>query len=266
MLLRDERCPACDSTYICHLQPIYLQRQKKTVPQFFCMDCNTFYHRSGYVEDEGQLHDDTEWLIAHPGDYAEPIAEIRKMLPNAKTCFEAGCGAGALLHQLEKAGFRAEGIDPNAVAVAHGVKTYGVKAKYGYFKDTGDKYDIVFCIDVLEHLERPRAFFADLVASLNDGGAVAVRVPNVERDRWSFLDTAPLDREIAPGDPFCDNSVHINHLSIRGLIEMASQLGMPHHRYISQGLFAFTKEPIPTEEASVAPSLKRRLFAAAGFR
>lgn len=246
MLVAGKSCPVCTSEFICDLQPIYLQRQKRHVPQHFCMDCRSFFHVSGYKEDDDQLAGDTEWLKAHPHDYADLIKRLKKLFPKARTCFEAGCGVGTLLSQLQAAGFRVQGVDPNPSAVAHAVKHYGVEASCGYFSGLASPVDIIFAIDVMEHLEVPRTFFADLVRSVHPGGGIVVRVPFVGRDQWHHLWTAGSavehDWSSDNWSPFRDNSVHITHFSPKGLQAMGESLGASLVRECGD-LYIFSPSP-----------------------
>jgi 2-polyprenyl-3-methyl-5-hydroxy-6-metoxy-1,4-benzoquinol methylase len=253
MLLTNEICPVCSSAFICELQQVYLQRQQQTTAQYFCMECNSIYHRSGYRESEDQLRGDTEWLLAHPGDYSAPIADLKRLLSNRiRTCFEVGCGAGDLLHQLEKHGYQAAGIDQNADAVSYAVKNFGVDARVGYFEVLQRKADLILCIDVMEHFEQPRPFFKAMVESLEAGGILGVRVPYVETNRWHYLFGADRKRDFNIEDPWCDNSVHITHFSSAGLIKMASDYGLPFVKIISALIYLFSSQPI-SEPASDEP-------------
>jgi len=241
MLANGKSCPICNSRFQIEMQNIYLQRQRTVTQQYFCMDCQSFFHRSGYKEPEAQFVGDTKWLLDHPGDYRSSIDVLKSMFPKAKTCFEAGCGVGTLLSQLKEKGFAASGVDPNPIAVEYAQTHYGVDATWGYFDTLSSPVDVVFAIDVLEHLEDPRTFFAALVASTKRDGAIVVRVPTVDRNRWHYLYTADQDGQKESHDPFMDNSVHITHFSTLGVMKMAEDFGC---RFLIRGtdrdLFVFS--------------------------
>ncbi len=224
-MFSDKPCPVCASEFTCDLQAVYLQRQRARTTQRYCMDCQSFFHQSGYKEDDQALVADVGWLVAHPGDFGGLIAGVRELFPAARTCFEAGCGVGHFLAQLAAAGYRARGIDVNAHAVRVAREKYKVDAEAGPFREGLARADLVFAIDVLEHLEAPRTFFAAMLASLMPGGGVVVRVPYVARDRWCYLRGADGPKAHEAADPFLDNSVHITHFSPLGLRLMAEGLG-----------------------------------------
>lgn len=239
MLHSNMVCPVCDADFIAELQPIYLQRQQTTVPQFYCMTCESFFHRSSYKEPEGQFVGDTRWLINHPGDYKKALYEVRSIFPKAVTFFEAGCGVGDLLMQARDAGLKGQGVDPNPLAVEHAKTSRKVDAAVGYFNKLDKPVDLIFSIDVLEHLETPRTFFADLVASVKPKGGIMTRVPTVDRNRWQFLRSAGSTMPKEPEDPFMDNSVHITHFSTQGFVTMAQSLGAKFIKKIDQDIMVF---------------------------
>lgn len=221
----NKKCPVCLAQRTSVIQQIYLQRQLKTVDQWKCDDCESFFHISGYKEDENQLRADTEFQLAHPGKYQKFVRKVRRIFPHAATCLEIGCGTGELLSFLERAGFQAEGIDVNPNGVRAAVNR-GLSASAGYFKKADKKYDLIFAVDVLEHLENPRQVVEDAISMLNPNGGVAIRVPTVDRKEWKYLPNAPLKRiGFDFLDPFRDNSVHITHFSTPGLFKMMAGFG-----------------------------------------
>jgi 2-polyprenyl-3-methyl-5-hydroxy-6-metoxy-1,4-benzoquinol methylase len=45
-----------------------------------------------------------------------------------------------------------------------------------------NRYDVIFCTEVLEHLEKPHVALANLVAALNPGGILVLTVPDGRQD------------------------------------------------------------------------------------
>jgi SAM-dependent methyltransferase len=107
---------------------------------------------------------------------------------------EVGCGDGLLLDLLERRGFGDRlGIDPGRAASSGGRPD----VVGGYFPDDldavapGRRYDLVVARHVLEHIETPVAFMAQLAERLAPGGELWIEVPDLdatlERELWSNL-------------------------------------------------------------------------------
>jgi 2-polyprenyl-3-methyl-5-hydroxy-6-metoxy-1,4-benzoquinol methylase len=222
-----KHCPACRSSDIIAFQEVYLQRQERFTPQYRCNDCESFFHRSEYKENNEQMAADTEWLIVHQENVSELINFLKcRFESEPLSCFEAGCGIGSVLQQFSTAGFQVSGIDPNFIAIEHGRQAFGLEIIAGYFKALLLPVDVIICIDVMEHLEQPAPFARDLITSAQLGGYIVVRVPMIRRDRWKYLETAADPKKPWDfSDPFLDNSVHITHFSPQGLIKMMERQG-----------------------------------------
>jgi 2-polyprenyl-3-methyl-5-hydroxy-6-metoxy-1,4-benzoquinol methylase len=220
-------CRVCRSPFVAHIQDVYLQRQRRTAEQFYCLECESFFHTSGYTETEEQLRADLGWLLDHPGDHSSLIRALKAHFPAASSCYEIGCGAGSLLAALRKAGYEASGVEPNPFAVEHARRSHGIAVTQGFFAG-GVRADLVLAVDVLEHVPDPRWFFSRIVSCVNPGGGIAVRVPTIERHQWRFLLDASVERPFSIEDPFCDASVHITNFSSKGLHGLASEFGSSH--------------------------------------
>lgn len=87
-----------------------------------------------------------------------------------------GAGSGTYADMLREAGYGVDCVEPDKTL-------QGVLKKKGYKvansvgpKDKG-KYDIVYSLNVLEHIDNDGAAFDDLVASLKPGGKLVVYLP-----------------------------------------------------------------------------------------
>jgi SAM-dependent methyltransferase len=227
------------------LQEVYLQRQDRTTPQYYCMECETFFHVSGHVDNGAGNPADAAWLVQHPGVENEALAKEIVQELGARDVFEAGCGVGELLLAIEAQGASAAGVDPNGSAVEIALER-GARASVGYFIPLDQPVDAVLAIDVLEHLEEPRVFFRQLRASVREGGHIIVRVPEVRRDQWRYLKGADQPRQHICPDPFDDNSVHITGFSPRGVQMMGESLCTTYLGRIAGGCHLF-KRPLDGE-------------------
>src|SRR6266404_5115642 len=94
---------------------------------------------------------------------------------------EIGCGPGLFLVEAQRLGVRrVVGVDPNPWAVAQ-ARAHGVDAHVGSVEaiDTGDRFDAIVMLDVLEHVRAPLPFLAAVRARLRPGGRLLVMTPNI---------------------------------------------------------------------------------------
>lgn len=237
-MLAWNECPICASEFTLYLQEIMLQRQHRRTAQYHCMNCESFFHRSDYHEDSGQHEGDAAWLLDHPDSSNGLLISYLRDQGDTHTVYEAGCGVGDLLLGLSAAGFQSRGVDPNPVAVAIASER-GARAELGYFVELADPVDAIIAVDVLEHLDAPRPFFAALRDSVRRAGLIVIRVPEVERQHWQWLKGANQIRGFDAADPFRDNSVHITHFSKRGLQIMGESLGTTYVCGLPGGFHVF---------------------------
>lgn len=100
--------------------------------------------------------------------------------PQGARVLDIGCGGGELLESAR----RQFGIDPTGLDVArYAVKQLeekGIRAVRGVLADipATPQFDIVFAIDVIEHVLDPRGFIADIAARLAPGGVAFLETPN----------------------------------------------------------------------------------------
>jgi SAM-dependent methyltransferase len=113
----------------------------------------------------------------------------RLPLPEPARLLDAGCGSGRTLDELARYG-RVSGIDlsPEAVAAARrrGHDDVHVSAvEHLPFPDA--TFDVVTCLDVIEHTPDDRATLAELLRVTRPGGLLLVTVPAYQA-LWSWHD------------------------------------------------------------------------------
>ena len=108
-----------------------------------------------------------------------------------RTALDVGCGAGLLAEPLARLGAAVTGIDAAAqnvaVARAH-AEAGGLRVDYragGIEAVAGERFDLVTCLEVIEHVSSPPAFVRGLAGALAPDGLLVMSTPN--RTAWSRL-------------------------------------------------------------------------------
>jgi 2-polyprenyl-6-hydroxyphenyl methylase/3-demethylubiquinone-9 3-methyltransferase len=102
---------------------------------------------------------------------------------DGRTALDVGCGAGLLAEPLARLGASVTGLDatPELIEVArvHAAKM-GLEIDYraGDVQELEGQYDLVTCMEVIEHVADPPAFVKALGKRLAPGGLLVMSTPN----------------------------------------------------------------------------------------
>ena len=149
--------------------------------------------------------------------------KVKSIIPeNIKSVAEIGCGAGISTEKLRdffinQQTFFASDLDPELVEMAKeknkGV-SFGVESIYD-LNHTDGEFDLVFCLEVMEHLEEPEKALKEISRITKE--YVIISVPR--EPLWRILNMARgsywKDLGNTPG--------HINHWSKRGVSKFISR-------------------------------------------
>ena len=102
---------------------------------------------------------------------------------DGKTALDVGCGAGLLAEPLRRLGARVTGIDasPEVIAVARDHSTtVGLEIDYrtGDVQQLEGQFDLITCMEVIEHVADPAAFIRALANRLAANGLLIMSTPN----------------------------------------------------------------------------------------
>jgi 2-polyprenyl-6-hydroxyphenyl methylase/3-demethylubiquinone-9 3-methyltransferase len=137
--------------------------------------------RSAYIRDEAAAH------FARDPRQRRPFTGL--------SALDIGCGAGLQAEPLARMGFAVTGIDAApeniAAASAHAART-GLAIDYRAssveaLAATGARFDLVTCLEVVEHVADRDAFFAALAAMVAPGGLAILSTPNRTSLSWAVL-------------------------------------------------------------------------------
>ena len=107
-----------------------------------------------------------------------------------KSALDVGCGAGLLAEALARLGASVTGIDasPEVIMVARDhAAAMGLAIDYlqGDVQALDGQFDLITCMEVIEHVADPAAFVKALAARLSPGGLLIMSTPNATG--WSKL-------------------------------------------------------------------------------
>jgi 2-polyprenyl-6-hydroxyphenyl methylase/3-demethylubiquinone-9 3-methyltransferase len=107
-----------------------------------------------------------------------------------RTALDVGCGAGLLAEPLARLGAKVTGIDASAelVAVARehaAAMALEIDYRAGDVAQIEGRFDLVSCMEVIEHVAEPAAFLKALAKRLAPNGLLVLSTPNATA--WSRL-------------------------------------------------------------------------------
>ncbi|MEO9821550.1 MAG: methyltransferase domain-containing protein [Paracoccaceae bacterium] len=128
------------------------------------------YYETGCSDDGGHAYGRTEQWTQFFGHIAKEVDRLY----DPKTVMDAGCAFGLLVEQFVDRGIDAYGFDISPYAIDQARKDIVGRVKEGSILEdieqrAGSKYDILICIEVLEHLPPEQAEIAvDKICGASD--------------------------------------------------------------------------------------------------
>ncbi len=142
---------------------------------------------------------------ANLGLHGHVLAKARLAAPErSASIVDIGCGTGALLAQLRSHGYTdLSGVDISPPADLEGIGFHSLDLDNLRLPFADQSVDLALAVEVIEHLENPGSFFAELRRVLRPSGMLLMTTPNVHsveaRVRLALL--GQLKQFDAIGDP-----------------------------------------------------------------
>jgi SAM-dependent methyltransferase len=139
---------------------------------------------------------------------------------------DIGCGTGRYLADAKKLNFDVTGIDFDRQAIETAKTKYGIEKAYAIsFEDyminyPENKFDVITCFQILEHVEDPALFIDQTKSRLKPGGYIVISTPN--RERWVGPHRMPHYKSGARGDY---PPIHLTRWSEKAMVRFLSGKG-----------------------------------------
>ncbi|MCA9101087.1 MAG: class I SAM-dependent methyltransferase [Planctomycetales bacterium] len=207
------QCWVCNSEHVRHWKPASLDRPLTpedlritdsryglTAELWKCESCGFIFADDAAVSDLVELYSqltDDDYVDSSPARALQMrwlMDKATSMRPQAASMLDIGAGTGLLVAEGAARGLRAVGVEPSASLVACGREQYAVELLQGTYPHeqlAGQKFDIVFLVDVIEHVSNPVELLQSCANALNLGGLFVVVTPDAGsmaarmlKDRW----------------------------------------------------------------------------------
>jgi len=138
----------------------------------------------GYEDSQGSRALQMNWLLDR----------ARAALPRVRSVLDVGAATGLLVHLARERGWLAEGVEPSRDLVLAAERLHGVQLLQGTVPHPAladRRFDVVFVVDVIEHVSDPVGLLRHASNQLAPGGILVVVTPDVGswaqkmlRQRW----------------------------------------------------------------------------------
>jgi 2-polyprenyl-3-methyl-5-hydroxy-6-metoxy-1,4-benzoquinol methylase len=188
-------CNLCASTDTEEISLV--DRDNQYLRSVICRKCGLSWTDPRQNEEEIQKYYSKDYRIAYKGTYIPRLKHVYRagriadhrygfikdlIKPNDKV-LDVGAGGGEFVFRLRKAGFDAEGIEPNEGYGTYAKETLELPIRIGFvqqFELPDDHYDLITLHHVFEHLDDPAKILNKLRKALKMKGFLVIDVPNIE--------------------------------------------------------------------------------------
>ena len=153
-----------------------------------CRDCGFVFARQHEMADLVALYEDLEDSAyeqtqdCRARQMRRLLDRARQLYPRAKTVLDVGAAAGLLVAEARRAGYEAPGVEPSRSLVDAARRMHGVELIQGVYphpRIDGERFDVIFLVDVVEHVGNPLELLKACRDGLSPEGILVVVTPDV---------------------------------------------------------------------------------------
>jgi len=162
----------------------------------------------------------------------ENIRRVKSVTRHLKSgeFLDIGCARGGLLDIAKKSGFETFGVEPtpaNAeVASSKGHVVFNGFLNEFAHEEPSKRFDVITCLDVIEHIEFPLEFMKTIVSLLSETGVLVLSTPN-----YSGI----VAKKLKDNDPYMTPPEHLNFFTSNGLRKLCQSCGLIEVGYTNFG-------------------------------
>ena len=158
---------------------------------------NLLYDRlaAGWWDERGFLHALAALNPARFGYMRRVLTEELRLTPTDLRVLDVGCGGGLLAEEFARLGCAVTGVDPSPESLASArehAAAQGLAIEYQRSRGealpfAADSFDVVYCCDVLEHVDDPRQVLSETARVLEPGGVYLYDTINRTPRSWLLV-------------------------------------------------------------------------------
>jgi SAM-dependent methyltransferase len=135
------------------------------------------------VQDYAQM-EDPAYLEEEKGRLRQAKEILSQILRfrNHGRLLDIGCGPGFFLEEAKSAGFEATGVDYSAWGARYARNHFGISVFEGSLEEArfeDQSFDVIVLMDLIEHLENPRALLKEIRRVLKHDGIIYLSTPDI---------------------------------------------------------------------------------------
>lgn len=197
-MIHYDSCPVCGSAAVSKvIDAIDYTVSHETFRIFQCANCSLRFTQDVPEATEIGRYYQSENYISHTetkkGIVNLLYLQVRKFTLSSKrkliekitgvkkgTLLDVGAGTGAFVHHMQLAGWRVEGVEPDASAIKRAASTYGLQLKPSseLFSLPAGSYNALSLWHVLEHVHDLHGYIEQLKRLCRHSGRIFIAVPN----------------------------------------------------------------------------------------